>query len=42
MTLPAEQLHSQKLLDHCAKAWGLSNIPFIRKMENYELPHQTG
>ena len=34
MTLPIEQLPSQELLDHCAKAWDLSNITFVRKMEN--------
>lgn len=34
MTSPIEQLPSKELLDHCAKAWGLFNITFVRKMEN--------
>lgn len=34
MISPIEQLPSQKLLDHCAVVWGLSNITFVRKMEN--------
>lgn len=34
MTSPIEQLPSNELLTHCAKVWGLSNIVFVRKMEN--------
>lgn len=34
MTSPIEQLPSYELLDRCALAWGLSNIVFVRKMEN--------
>lgn len=30
----AEQFPSDSLLSHCAEAWGLRNIEFVRKMEN--------
>ena len=29
-----EKLPSNELLNRCAKAWGLSNLAFVRKMEN--------
>lgn len=34
MSSSIEQLPSSELLDRCVKAWGLSNIVFVRKMEN--------